>query len=84
MADTHAHEKYLSPNEVAEFLGVDRSTVFRILRKRQMAKIKVGSATKIPLSSVHDYLYANTTPAETGQEPDARKNGARAKFHRAR
>jgi excisionase family DNA binding protein len=50
-------------SDAENLLCCERSTVFRLLRKGKLTRVKVGSATRIPLSSIEAYISANTEQA---------------------
>ena len=49
--------------EVAEALGLSRSTIYRLLRQGELVATHIGSATRIPESSVRCFVDARTRTA---------------------
>ncbi|WP_084606149.1 helix-turn-helix domain-containing protein [Agreia bicolorata] len=45
----------LTPEEVAESLGIGRSTVYGLLRLRLISSVKIGRSTRVPVSSLREY-----------------------------
>jgi excisionase family DNA binding protein len=46
----------LRPEEVAQALGVGRTTVFELMRAGELRSVKIGKSRRIPTEAVHDYL----------------------------
>jgi len=46
----------LSPDQVAESLGVCRSRVYDLMRTRVLPSVKIGRARRVPLSAVRAYV----------------------------
>ena len=49
--------------EVAESLAVSRSTIYRLLRSGDLVATRIGTATRIPASSVGRFVEARTRVA---------------------
>jgi excisionase family DNA binding protein len=49
--------------EVAEALGLSRSTIYRLLRRGELVATHIGSATRIPESSVRRFVDERTRTA---------------------
>lgn len=45
----------LTPEEVADALGIGRSTVYDLLRLNAIASVKIGRSRRIPVSSLREY-----------------------------
>jgi excisionase family DNA binding protein len=54
----------MTPEQVADFLQVDRETVYRLIRRRQLAATKVGRTYRIPRQDLNTFLNANSTRLE--------------------
>jgi excisionase family DNA binding protein len=50
--------RWLTPGEAAEKLGVSESTVWRFLRREQLASVKVGGRRRIPASALRGVARA--------------------------
>lgn len=51
---------FVSATEVAQWLGVGRSTVYRMIDREELPAFHVGpQRLVIPVESVHEYLSAN-------------------------
>ena len=46
----------LSPDQVAEALGVCRSRVYDLMRTRVLPSVKIGRARRVPVSAVRAYV----------------------------
>jgi excisionase family DNA binding protein len=46
----------LSPEQVAESLGVCRSRVYELMRTRALPSVKIGRARRVPVSAVRAYV----------------------------
>jgi excisionase family DNA binding protein len=46
----------LSPDQVAESLGVCRSRVYDLMRTRELPSVKIGRARRVPVSAVRAYV----------------------------
>ena len=46
----------MTPRQAARELSLSRSTVYELLRRRELRGIKVGAATRIPLAEVETWI----------------------------
>ena len=46
----------LRPEEVAEALSVSRSTVFLLIRSRELRSVKIGKSRRVPVDAVTEYV----------------------------
>ena len=46
----------VSPEEAAESLGVCRSRVYDLMRRRELVSIKIGRSRRIPSAAVREYV----------------------------
>jgi excisionase family DNA binding protein len=51
----------MTPEQVADLLQVDRETVYRLIRRRQLAATKIGRTYRIPRQDLDTFLSANST-----------------------
>jgi excisionase family DNA binding protein len=65
--------KLLTVNEVADVLGCGRTTVYDLIDKGQLTRIKVGRLTRIPPSEVDRFVRR-----AMGLEPAWRGSSSRA------
>lgn len=42
--------------EVMEYLNIGKSTLYKLLRSREITSFKIGKVWKIPRKSVEDYI----------------------------
>lgn len=54
----------LSPEEAAEALGVGRSCVYDLMRKRELLSVRIGKSRRVPVAAVQSYV-ARLTELET-------------------
>jgi excisionase family DNA binding protein len=54
----------LTPEEVADSLGIGRSTVYDLLRINAIASVKIGRSRRIPVASLRDYAERVVTAGE--------------------
>jgi len=45
----------LTPEEVAESLGIGRSTVYDLIRLNLLASVKIGRSRRVPVAALHAY-----------------------------
>ena len=59
-----AYDKLLTANELADFLRIHRSTVYRLLRSGQLPAFRVGNDWRFSRDLVEKYLHSRirTTP----------------------
>lgn len=65
-----AGDVMLTVTEVAEWLGVARGFVYRLVHERRIQFVRIGKHVWIPESVVRDYIAAGTvepTPRRRGQ-----------------
>ena len=53
---TGAGRLLLRPEEVAQALGVGRSTVYELLRTGELRSVKIGTSRRIPTAAVVEYV----------------------------
>ncbi len=46
----------LSPEEAAEVLGVGRSRVYDLMRKRELLSVRIGKSRRVPVAAVQSYV----------------------------
>lgn len=51
-----------SIHETARMLGLSRDTIHRLIRRGDLARVKVGSRTLIPSRSIHELLDEGEAP----------------------
>lgn len=50
------NDRWLSLNEIGEYLGVKRDTIFKSIKERQMPAVKIGRAWKFKISEVDTWV----------------------------
>ena len=46
----------LSPEEAAEVLGVGRSRVYDLMRKRELVSVRIGKCRRVPVTALRSYV----------------------------
>ena len=46
----------LSPEEAAEVLGVGRSRVYDLMRKRELVSVRIGKCRRVPVAALRLYV----------------------------
>jgi len=50
------NEKYLTVYQVAEYLGISNSTVYKNLIKKEIPAVKIGRQWRIPKSRLENWI----------------------------
>lgn len=53
----------LSPEEAAEVLGVGRSRVYDLMRKRELLSVRIGKSRRVPVAALRAYVERITEDA---------------------
>ena len=54
----------LTPEQVAEYLQLDKETIYRLIRDRKLAATRIGRAYRIPREDLDAFMLANSTRPE--------------------
>jgi excisionase family DNA binding protein len=54
----------MTPEQVAEYLQLDTETIYRLIRRRQLAATKIGGRYRIPREDLDAFLLAHSTRSE--------------------
>src|SRR5687768_16714111 len=54
----------MTPEQVAEYLQLDKETVYRLIRDRKLAATRIGRAYRIPREDLDTFLTSNSTRPE--------------------
>ena len=46
----------LTPDEAATALGIKRTLLYQLIMTRQIFSVKVGSARRVPVKALHDFV----------------------------
>lgn len=57
----------MTPEQVADYLQLDKDTVYRLIRDRKLAATRIGRAYRIPRQDLETFLVTNSTRAEVHQ-----------------
>jgi excisionase family DNA binding protein len=60
-------------NEVAHILGIDRSTLYRLMRDDDLPAVRVGKRLRFRAEDIEAYLERRREPAEPVVQPDTRE-----------
>ncbi len=52
----HRVRLLLTPEEAADALGIGRTHLYRLLTRQQLYSIKLGSARRIPIKALHEFV----------------------------
>jgi len=51
----------MTPQQVAEYLQLNTDTVYRLIRRKQLAAIRIGRTYRIPREDLEEFLLAQST-----------------------
>jgi excisionase family DNA binding protein len=51
-----SHPFLYSPRDAATFLGVGRTTIYKLLNSGELESMYVGAARRIPLSTMREFI----------------------------
>ena len=54
----------LTPEQVADYLQLDKETIYRLIRDRKLAATRIGRAYRIPRADLDAFMLANSTRPE--------------------
>src|SRR5215210_2085325 len=54
----------MTPEQVADYLQLDKETIYRLIRDRKLAATRIGRSYRIPREDLDTFLVANSTRAE--------------------
>jgi excisionase family DNA binding protein len=57
----------MTPEQVADYLQLNKDTVYRLIRQRKLAASQIGRAYRIPKEDLETFLLSNST------RPDVRE-----------
>jgi excisionase family DNA binding protein len=60
--------EYIEVERVQERLSLSRDTVDRMIRRGDIAAVKIGKCVRVSVESLEDYLQAHTMGESTGKE----------------
>ncbi len=66
-ADQPAKGPLLTMDEAAEYLGISRRTLERLIVEAQLRRVHIGQAVRIPVSEL-DHFIATHLESEYGEE----------------
>ena len=64
----------MTPEQVADYLQLDKETIYRLIRDRRLAATRIGRAYRIPRQDLETFLVTNSTRPEVRQALFARVN----------
>ena len=53
----------LSPEEAAQVLGVGRSRIYDLMRKRELVSVRIGKCRRVPVAALKEYVERLTEDA---------------------
>lgn len=54
----------MTPEQVADYLQLDKETVYRLIRDRKLAATRIGRAYRIPRADLDAFMLAHSTRPE--------------------
>ena len=63
MAVSHACARFLTVSEVAELLRISDMTVYRLIKRGELAAVRIGKSYRLREDDVDRYLAARYTEA---------------------
>src|SRR5438874_13522171 len=54
----------MTPEQVADYLQLEKETVYRLIRDRKLAATRIGRAYRIPRADLDAFMLANSTRPE--------------------
>ena len=54
----------MTPEQVADYLQLDTETVYRLIRRKELAATKIGRSYRIPREDLDAFLLAHSTRPE--------------------
>jgi excisionase family DNA binding protein len=64
MAPTADQELLLRIDAAAERLSISRATLYRMIQRRELSTVRIGSAVRIPVSALELWLTTKTNNQE--------------------
>ncbi len=55
-ADAPASKLLLKVEEAAHLLSLSRKTIYDLMRRGELASLKIGGSRRIPLTALHDFI----------------------------
>ena len=62
----------MTPEQVADYLQLDTETVYRLIRRKELAATKIGRSYRIPREDLDAFLLAHSTRPEVREALFAR------------
>src|SRR3990172_10180588 len=57
-------KELMTPEQVAEYLQLNKDTVYRLIRDRRLAAARIGRNYRVPKEELEAFLVANSTRDE--------------------
>lgn len=57
-------DEIMTPKQVADYFQLDTDTVYRLIRRKELAAAKIGRTYRIPKEDVEAFLLAHSTRPE--------------------
>lgn len=54
----------MTPEQVAQYLQLDKESVYRLIRDKRLAATRIGRAYRIPRRDLETFLMVNSTRSE--------------------
>jgi excisionase family DNA binding protein len=63
-----ALREVMTPDEVAEYLHLNKDTVYRLIRRKKLAATRIGNKYRIPVQDLEAFMLANSTRPEVRRQ----------------
>ena len=67
-------ERWLSVEEIAAHVGVNRDTIYKWIERKQMPAHKLGKLWKFKVSEIDEWIRAGKAAAEQLSDPETSDN----------
>lgn len=57
----------MTPEQVADYLQLDKETVYRLIRRKELAAYRIGRTYRIPRDDLDTFLLTHSTRAQVRQ-----------------
>lgn len=52
----HHHRMLITPEEAAQILGIGRTAVYELIRKKLLKSVKIGRTRRVVVASLNEYV----------------------------
>lgn len=62
--EVSAVPEMMTPEQVAEYLQLTKDTIYRLIRRRQLAAVRIGRSYRVSRADLDEFLLAQSTRPE--------------------